>query len=454
MKPAPRLLVSRFLGVAAATAALLAVGQFAGRSRAQSVPPAPAGPPATRPAEAAAFDAAVRDRLVGEALAPSAGADRGKFLRRMMLDVAGRPPTTEETRVFLADPSPGAERRLLDVVQAAGAENPDRARLVDWANAVAGPATAPTTGPASDAASALLLAAADEQVRRKLAQVRYEGAYVDAARQWTVVQALTAEPKVKAPYMGVGVDVPNETLRAQLKLPEGAGLVVNYVDAEGPSKDLIRKHDVLQKLDDQILINGAQLVTLVRMRKAGEAVPVTVIREARPVTVQVKLAEKDLPPLATYLSDARAAAGDAKGTAAGPPETALEVFPAATFEPDRPGYFQLRTTAPTAAPTLTRPAAPPPGPAGVNYPVVPPPTPVSPSPQSILWGPGGGDVVSAAVRTYPSDGTMARPGGVLYVRERPAGDAGAGVVLLQAPAANGAPPAAPPATQPAGGASR
>ena len=70
------------------------------------------------------------------------------------------------------------------------------------------------------------------------------------------VRAATNEAKVKASYMGVGVDVPNDTVRAQLKLPEGSGLVVNYVDADGPAKDLIRQHDVLQKLDDQLLING------------------------------------------------------------------------------------------------------------------------------------------------------------------------------------------------------
>lgn len=93
-------------------------------------------------------------------------------------------------------------------------------------------------------------------------------------------------------YLGVGVESPGEALRSQLKLPEGAGLVVNYVDDSGPSKDFVHKHDVLQKLDDQILVNSEQLVTLVRMHAPEETVSLTLIREARPVTVQVKLATK------------------------------------------------------------------------------------------------------------------------------------------------------------------
>jgi hypothetical protein len=92
--------------------------------------------------------------------------------------------------------------------------------------------------------------------------------------------------------LGVGVESPGEALRSQLKLPEGAGLVVNYVDDQGPSKEVVHKHDVLQKLDDQILVNSEQLVTLVRMHAPDETVSLTLIREARSVTVQVKLATK------------------------------------------------------------------------------------------------------------------------------------------------------------------
>jgi hypothetical protein len=75
-------------------------------------------------------------------------------------------------------------------------------------------------------------------------------------------------------------------------LADGAGLVVNYVDDKGPSNQAVQKHDVLEKLDDQILVNAEQLMTLVRMHKPDESVSLTLIREAKPLTVQVKLGAK------------------------------------------------------------------------------------------------------------------------------------------------------------------
>ena len=90
--------------------------------------------------------------------------------------------------------------------------------------------------------------------------------------------------------------------------------MVNFVDEAGPSKDAVKVHDVLQKLDDQVLVNGDQLVTLVRMRKPGDTLRLTVLREAAPVTVEVKLAEKELPPLHSYLGRG---AGDAPVEATG-----------------------------------------------------------------------------------------------------------------------------------------
>jgi len=122
----------------------------------------------------------------------------------------------------------------------------------------------------------------------------------DANSRWhtqayTLVNIAAAAPKIKTAFLGVGVDTPSETVRSQLGLQPGAGLVVNYVEESGPSAKLVQMHDVLQKLDDQILVNGEQLVTLIRMHKAGDSVSLTLIRQAKPITVQVKLTEKEVP---------------------------------------------------------------------------------------------------------------------------------------------------------------
>ncbi len=86
--------------------------------------------------------------------------------------------------------------------------------------------------------------------------------------------------------------------RHQLNLPKGTGLVVMYVDKDSPAGAAgIQQDDVIEKLDDQILVNGPQLAVLVRDKKAGESVTLTIIRGGQSLTVTAKLAEKELPVL-------------------------------------------------------------------------------------------------------------------------------------------------------------
>jgi len=100
---------------------------------------------------------------------------------------------------------------------------------------------------------------------------------------------------VKAAFLGGGVEKPSETLRAQLGLQEGLGLVVNFVEENAPAKAAgIRQHDVIQKLDDQWLVNEEQLVTLVRLKKPGDATTLEVIRAGKARNVTVRLGEKEL----------------------------------------------------------------------------------------------------------------------------------------------------------------
>jgi hypothetical protein len=166
-----------------------------------------------------------------------------------------------------------------------------------------------------------------------------------SARYEVAVNLLTAEAaKVRGTYLGVGVESPGAALRSQLKLPDGVGLVVNYVDEKGPSQGLIRTHDVLEKLDDQLMVNAEQLVTLVRLRKPGAAARVTLIREAQPTVVEVKLGENDVPPLG-WLS-----------TAGQPGSEALAIHDGNLIVQRPLGNWLLQSAGPATAAT-TQPAA-------------------------------------------------------------------------------------------------
>jgi len=100
--------------------------------------------------------------------------------------------------------------------------------------------------------------------------------------------------KMKLPFLGVATSSPSEALRKQINLPPGTGLVVDYVAEESPAHEAgIKAHDVLTQLGDQILVNPPQLAVLVRLRKAGDAVPVTLMRGGKEQQVKATLTEKE-----------------------------------------------------------------------------------------------------------------------------------------------------------------
>lgn len=208
-----------------------------------------AAAPATVPAEPETQKVADQlDRLIVERLKPAAASEPILLRARLLLDKATGTPTTRPAEIVL-DLAADDIRLLKDAAT-------DQRRLAQQQRALAEDERA--------------LAEAEFAVRR-------------------------AHEQADGTYMGIGVESPDETLRSQLSLPPGAGLVVNYVDENGPSKSAVQLHDVLQKLDDQLLINGEQLVALVRMHKPGETVSLTLLRRAKPVTVEVELGRRKAP---------------------------------------------------------------------------------------------------------------------------------------------------------------
>lgn len=99
-------------------------------------------------------------------------------------------------------------------------------------------------------------------------------------------------------YLGLGASPAPRSLRRQLDLPQGVGLVVDVVTPNSPAAEAgLRADDLLHKLNDQILVNPQQLAVLVRTFKPGDTLKVTVFRAGKPVELSAKLVEKELRPL-------------------------------------------------------------------------------------------------------------------------------------------------------------
>ena len=119
------------------------------------------------------------------------------------------------------------------------------------------------------------------------------GSHVSSLRG-SLEQEPSSEEPATAPAMksslGVHVNPVSQAMRTQLQLPEGVGILIEYVVEDSGAADAgLKQYDVLHKLDDQVLINSAQLAVLVRMRKPDSKVTFSVIRDGKVMAVEVVL---------------------------------------------------------------------------------------------------------------------------------------------------------------------
>lgn len=102
-------------------------------------------------------------------------------------------------------------------------------------------------------------------------------------------------------FLGVETSPVSGATSAQLGLPRGTGLVVNHIVAKSPSVDVLKVHDILLKLDEQILIEVRQLSVLIRNHKEGDEVTLTYLRGGQKATAKVKLGKQEVPKMTTLM---------------------------------------------------------------------------------------------------------------------------------------------------------
>ena len=128
-------------------------------------------------------------------------------------------------------------------------------------------------------------------------------ALLAAQTLWSAGQP--AEPRVPQPrqnpevtrapqaWLGLRVAKPDESITAHLpSLPPGIGFVVKSIDQGGPAQAAgLAEFDLLWKIGDQMLVNEAQLATLLRLSKPGEEIVLAGFRGGKPLEVKLKLGE-------------------------------------------------------------------------------------------------------------------------------------------------------------------
>ena len=106
------------------------------------------------------------------------------------------------------------------------------------------------------------------------------------------------QKSVKAAWLGLSASQPPQALRRQLKLADGTGLVIDFIQPESPAARAgLKQYDLLTRLNDQILINAEQLSVLVRTFKPGNKVRLEFLREGERQSVDTELTEHEVPPL-------------------------------------------------------------------------------------------------------------------------------------------------------------
>jgi hypothetical protein len=107
--------------------------------------------------------------------------------------------------------------------------------------------------------------------------------------------AIANTKKVKIAYCGVGTSSVPAVLSDQLRLTPGMGLVIDYVEPKSPAEQSgLKQYDVMVKFDDQKLANSDQLRALIRLKKPGDDIKMTLVRQAQSKDMVVELGEKEI----------------------------------------------------------------------------------------------------------------------------------------------------------------
>ena len=103
-----------------------------------------------------------------------------------------------------------------------------------------------------------------------------------------------------------GLNVGPRLEAANATVPVGVGIQVGFIDPKGPSVGKVEEGDLLTRLDDQMLFNADQFRALVRTRKPGDKVKLTLVRGVEPMVIDFALGSRPAEKVASASRAGRA----------------------------------------------------------------------------------------------------------------------------------------------------
>ncbi len=102
-------------------------------------------------------------------------------------------------------------------------------------------------------------------------------------------------PKQPVTFLGVETSEVPRVLSEQMGLPEGFGVVVNYVVPNSSAANAgLQRSDIIRLLNDQQIVGPVQLGRLVRSFPEGTSIELTLMRKGKDMKVSVKLNKKEV----------------------------------------------------------------------------------------------------------------------------------------------------------------
>lgn len=94
-------------------------------------------------------------------------------------------------------------------------------------------------------------------------------------------------------WLGIVADDVSDDLRAQLPIPDGAGLLVRDVTEGSPAARAgVKVNDVLVKMNGELLRDSAQMKSLILNCKEGDEAAITLYRKGREMQVKPRLVKR------------------------------------------------------------------------------------------------------------------------------------------------------------------